>query len=157
MASDKERSKLRELAQLDVDAIGLYDAAIQRITVPLVREKLSEFRVDHVRHVQDLNAEILKLGGEQVDGSPDVKGTLLRGFTAVTSMMGTQAALFAMAGNEEITNHSYQSALKAADWTAEVRSLIERNYADERRHLAWIKQASKEKFWEAESGAEGRI
>jgi uncharacterized protein (TIGR02284 family) len=156
MASDKERSKLRELAQLDVDAIGLYDAAIQRITVPLVREKLSEFRVDHVRHVQDLNTEILKLGGEQVDGSPDAKGTLLRGFTAVTSMMGTQAALFAMARNEELTNHSYQSALKGADWTAEVRSLIERNYADERRHLAWIKQASKEKFWEAESGAEGR-
>lgn len=50
-----------------------------------------------------------------------------------------------------------QSALKAADWTPELRSLIERNYADEKRHLAWIKQASREKFWEAESGAERQL
>jgi hypothetical protein len=28
---EKELSKLRELAQLDVDVIGLYDAAIERI------------------------------------------------------------------------------------------------------------------------------
>ena len=112
MESNQQLNKLRDLAQLDVDAIGLYEAAMERISIPFVREKLAEFRVDHVRHVQDLNEEISELGGQPVSNSPDFKGTVLRGFTAVTSMMGTQAALLSMIGNEQLTNLSYETALK---------------------------------------------
>jgi rubrerythrin len=144
--------KLRDLAQLDVDAIGLYEAAMERISIPFVREKLAEFRIDHVRHVQDLNQEIEKMGGQPVSNTPDLKGIVLRGFTAVTSMMGTQAALLAMIGNEELTNLSYESALKLT-WPPEQRLLIEKNYSDEKRHLAWLKEASKQKVWEREAGA----
>ncbi len=153
MQSDKQLTKLRDLAQLDVDAIGLYEAAIQRIDVPVVREKLMEFRADHARHVQDLKVAIVKLGGTQIEEKPDVKGSILRGFTAISSMMGTQPALIAMIGNEELNNRSYQSALKL-DWLPDERALIEKNHSDEQRHLAWIKQASKEKIWAKESGAQ---
>lgn len=156
MADDKQLSKLRDLAQLEVDAIGLYDAAIQRIDAPLVRDKLSEFRVDHVRHVQDLSSEIMRLGGSKIASEPDLKGAALRGFTAATSMLGTKAALLAMQANEEITTRSYESALKF-QWAPEVRVLIEKNYADEARHLAWIKQAAKEKAWERESETEKHV
>jgi uncharacterized protein (TIGR02284 family) len=150
MEPDKQLSKLRDLAQLDIDATSLYEDAINRITVPLIREKLTEFRVDHLRHVQDLSEEIIKLGGRPVENAPDVKGTLLRGFTALTSMMGNQAAVMAMIGNEELTNRSYESALKL-DWSPSQRALIEKNYADEKRHLAWLKSASKQKLWETEA------
>ncbi len=150
--AEKELSKLRELAQLDVDAIDLYQAAIERIDVLLIREKLAEFRVDHQRHVQDLNAAIIRLGGTELVSSRDLKGTVLRGFTAVTSMMGNHAALLAMMANEELTNRSYESALKA-DWTPDIRALIEKNFGDEKRHLAWIKQALKDKYWEIPSSA----
>jgi uncharacterized protein (TIGR02284 family) len=150
MEPDKQLSKLRDLAQLDIDATSLYEEAINRITVPLIREKLTEFRVDHLRHVQDLSEEIIKLGGRPVENAPDVKGTLLRGFTALTSMMGNQAAVMAMIGNEELTNRSYESALKL-DWSPSQRALIEKNYADEKRHLAWLKSASKQKLWETEA------
>jgi uncharacterized protein (TIGR02284 family) len=150
MEPDKQLSKLRDLAQLDIDATSLYEEAINRITVPLIREKLTEFRVDHLRHVQDLSEEIIKLGGRPVENAPDVKGTLLRGFTALTRMMGNQAAVMAMIGNEELTNRSYESALKL-DWSPSQRALIEKNYADEKRHLAWLKSASKQKLWETEA------
>jgi rubrerythrin len=152
MESNQQLNKLRDLAQLDVDAIGLYEAAMERITIPFVREKLSEFRVDHVRHVQDLNEEISELGGQPVSNSPDLKGTVLRGFTAVTSMMGTQAALLAMIGNEELTNLSYEAALKL-NWSPDLRMLIEKNFFDEKRHLAWLKEALRQRVWERESGA----
>jgi rubrerythrin len=150
MEREKQVSKLRDLAQLDVDAISLYEEAINRITIPLISERIAEFRVDHLRHVQDLSEEIIKLGGRPVENAPDVKGTLLRGFTALTSMMGNQAAVMAMIGNEELTNRSYESALKL-DWSPSQRALIEKNYADEKRHLAWLKSASKQKLWETEA------
>ncbi len=152
MEPEKQLSKLRELAQLDVDAISLYEEAINRITVPLISERIAEFRVDHLHHVQDLNDEMVGLGGQPVPPVPDLKGTLLRGFTAVTSMMGNQAALMAMIANEELTNRTYDSALKL-DWPPAQRALIEKNDADEKRHLQWLKSAAKQKIWESEVGA----
>ena len=77
---------------------------------------------------------------------PDFKGTVLKGFTALTSMMGNEAALMAMLGNEELTTRTYHSALRM-DWNGEERALIERHSEDERRHLAWIKQAARHREW----------
>lgn len=142
MENDKVVSKLRALAQLDVDAIGTYDAAIARVTDADVATQLASFRVDHVRHVQDLNALIQQLGGEPVQQVPDLKGVALTGMTMVTSMMGTLSALMAMVGNEELTNRVYEAALKLK-LDGEARTLIAKNYADEQRHLAWIKSALK--------------
>ncbi len=147
-----QQIELRKLAQLDVDAIEVYEAVIRRITVPLLRDKLSEFRTDHERHVVNLNAEIVKAGGKPIEAKPDLKGSVLRGFTAVTSMMGDHAALLAMTANEDLTNRAYEKALKI-DWSASQRELILQNYDDEKRHLAWIKLAAKEKPWEHESQA----
>jgi rubrerythrin len=139
--------ELRNLAHLDVDAIQLYEVAIQHIDVPMVREKLTEFRSDHARHVEDLNAEISRITGTPVPRKPDLRGAILRGFTAISTKMSTHAALLAMTANEELTNRAYESALKI-DWSPDQRALIEKNYSDEKRHLAWIKQAAKEKPWE---------
>lgn len=144
--ANKKIMKLRSLAQLDIDAIGTYDAALKRIDVPILRDKLLEFRGDHERHVQHLNELIAKLGGERVEHKPDLKGRFLTGFTAATSMMGNEGALLAMVGNEELTTHTYQAALKM-DWDPEERTLIEKHYSDERRHLEWIKDAAKNRQW----------
>ncbi len=142
----KKIEKLRSLAQLDVDAIGAYDAALKRIDVPILKERLAQFRTDHVRHVQDLNNLISRLGGQRIEEKADLKGTILKGFTAATSMMGNEAALLAMVGNEELTNSTYKAALKF-EWNDEERSLIQRNYDDEQRHLAWIKAAARSRQW----------
>jgi demethoxyubiquinone hydroxylase (CLK1/Coq7/Cat5 family) len=156
MAEKSEVAKLRSLAQLDADAVGAYDAAIARVSEPLVRERLNDFRVDHVRHVQDLNALIQHFGGEPVALSPDLKGAAMKGLTAVTSMMGTEAALVAMLGNEEFTNRAYQLALQF-DWGPEVRTLIQKNREDEYRHVTWIREAVRTRPWleEGAKAAEG--
>jgi demethoxyubiquinone hydroxylase (CLK1/Coq7/Cat5 family) len=156
MEVKSEVVKLRSLAQLDVDAVGTYDAAIARVTEPLVRERLNDFRVDHLRHIQDLNLFIERFGGEPVMLSPDLKGAAMKGLTAVTSMMGTEAALVAMLGNEEFTNRAYDLALQF-DWSPEVLQLIQKNREDERRHLTWIRDAVRTRPWlrEQASAAEG--
>jgi rubrerythrin len=156
MAEKSEVGKLRSLAQLDADAVGAYDAAIARVNEPLVRERLNDFRVDHVRHVQDLNALIQRFGGEPVELKLDLKGTAMKGLTAVTSMMGTEAALVAMLGNEEFTNRAYELALQF-DWSPEVRVLIQKNREDEYRHVTWIRDAVRARPWlkEGATAAEG--
>jgi rubrerythrin len=156
MAEKSEVAKLRSLAQLDVDAVGAYDAAISRVNEPLVRERLNDFRVDHVRHVQDLNALIQRFGGEPVELKPDLKGTAMKSLTAVTSMMGTEAALVAMLGNEEFTNRAYEMALQF-DWSPDVRGLIQKNREDEYRHVTWIRDAVRTRPWlkEGASAVEG--
>lgn len=156
MAEKSEVAKLRSLAQLDADAVGAYDAAISRVSEPLVRERLNDFRVDHVRHVQDLNALIQRFGGEPVELKPDLKGAAMKGLTAVTSMMGTEAALVAMLGNEEFSNRAYELALQF-DWNPEIRSLIQKNRQDEYRHVTWIRDAVRTRPWltQGASAAEG--
>ncbi|MFY0525824.1 ferritin-like domain-containing protein [Archangium gephyra] len=154
MGRKSEVEKLRSLAQMDVDAVGAYDAAIARVKEPLVRERLNDFRVDHVRHVQDLNAFIRQFGGEPVELRPDLKGAAMKGLTAMTSMMGTEAALVAMLGNEEFTNRAYELALNF-EWSPEVRTLIEKHRRDEERHITWVKDAVRQRPWVID-GAEVR-
>ncbi|WP_163990403.1 demethoxyubiquinone hydroxylase family protein [Pyxidicoccus caerfyrddinensis] len=147
MAENSAVAKLRSLAQLDADAVGAYDAALSRIPETLVRERLNAYRIDHMRHVQDLNALITQHGGQPVDLRPDLKGAAMKSLTAMTSMMGTEAALVAMMGNEEFTNRAYEVALRF-EWTPEVRALIEKHREDERRHVIWIREAVRSRPWE---------
>lgn len=145
-ATGKKIARVRSLARLDVDAIGAYDAAIQQVDVEDVKTKLAEFRLDHVRHVQDLNAMLAKLGGEQIAVEPDMKGVVLKTMTSMTSRLGTEAALVSMMGNEGLTNVTYELALKA-DWTEEEREIIEKNRADEKVHITWLKDALLARVW----------
>ncbi len=138
--------KLNDLIQLDHDAVGAYQAAIDRIDVESIRARLGEFQNDHRRHIVDLSEQVRRLGGTPKE-RPDAKGFVLKGFTAVTSMMGNEAALRAMQGNEKLTNSSYGNALRE-NWPEPVRNLLERNFRDEQRHLAWIEDALRNRIWE---------
>jgi uncharacterized protein (TIGR02284 family) len=136
--------------QLDRDAILAYDEAIEACEMPEIKRQLGEFRGDHERHVRDLS-EVVKAFGGKPPEKRDLKGYVIQGFTKVMSR-GDRSALLAMRGNEELTNRSYEAALKR-DLPPEVRSLLERNLTDERRHLAWIKDAISARAWDREEGA----
>jgi uncharacterized protein (TIGR02284 family) len=143
---DKTIEQLNDLIALDIDAINAYQAAISRMSVPLLKEQLLQFQQDHERHVKDLSGYVTNLGGKPRE-KPDLKGFFIKGFTAVTSMMGDEAALIAMRGNEQLTTRTYKNAL-GHNWTTEIRATIESNFADEQRHLAFILEALKNRAWE---------
>jgi uncharacterized protein (TIGR02284 family) len=138
--------RLNDLIALDYDAVGAYEASIDRIDVESLRMRLREFQNDHRRHIQDLSRLVLGLGGTPRE-KPDTKGFILKGFTAVTSMMGNEASLKAMQGNEKLTNRTYEKALQES-WTEDVRVVIERNFRDEQRHLSFIEDALRNRLWE---------
>lgn len=146
MEQSRMVEKLNDLIALDRDAVGAYEAAIDRMDVEFLRSQLRTFQADHERHISDLGAVVSRMGGTPRQ-RPDVKGFFIKGFTAITSMMGTEAALKAMRGNEKLTNNTYQKALNE-EWTDEVRQIIERNFRDEQRHLAFIEEQLRTRSWE---------
>lgn len=146
MNNDDVIKCMQKLAQLDVDAVRAYGQAIEEIDLPEIRHSISKFRDDHLRHIEELNREIKILGGEPNDYKPDLKGFLIEGFTAIRSMTGTEGALKAMKTNEKLTNKTYSDALKA-ELPTNIRSLIEKNYNDEKRHLAYIEEALVKTPW----------
>jgi uncharacterized protein (TIGR02284 family) len=139
--------KLNELLMLDNDAVRAYSSAIDRITIPYVKERLTEFRADHQRHIRDLNDCIRRLGGEAKD-RPDFKGPFIQAMTALRSMAGNEQAIKAMKGNEELTNKKYSEALEAR-LPADVEEIVRRNYQDEVRHLAFLNEVIDRRIWES--------
>jgi uncharacterized protein (TIGR02284 family) len=144
--SKKAVDVMNDQIYLDRDAIEAYDEAIGACESESIRTALTGFRADHQRHVTELSEKVRALGGEPPQ-KPDVKGFFIHAFTAVASR-GDRSALYAMRANEELTNRSYQSAVDA-DLPSDVHELLFQNLEDERRHLAWIKDAIAKRAWEA--------
>ncbi|OLD33674.1 MAG: ferritin [Deltaproteobacteria bacterium 13_1_20CM_2_69_21] len=137
---------LQDLIHLDMDAIKAYDQAIKACEHENVASQLRLFRSDHERHVRNLSQELTRLG-EKPDARTDVKGFFIEKFTAITSI-GTRSALMSMMGNETLTTARYKAAQELQDLPESAKSMIRANYADEQRHLEWIRNALDQKIWE---------
>lgn len=146
MAGTGLADKLTELIKLDIDAVHCYDQAIKEIDVQMICDRLTDFRNDHERHVSDLSMIIRGLGLNPPELTPDFKGYLLEGITAIQSAMGTGSALKAMRMNEELTNKAY-GRMVSTEFPPDVKDAIERNYADEKNHLAYIEEVLKSESW----------
>jgi uncharacterized protein (TIGR02284 family) len=133
--------RLHDLAQLDIDAVHAYEQAIERVGYDDIREKLRDFQDDHRRHIESLSAFLRDLDVKPPD-SPDLKGYLIEGFTAIRSVTGTKGALEAMEGNEKLTNRKYGEA-SALDFPPEILKVVKSNLADEERHLGYIREILK--------------
>lgn len=141
---------MRDLMHLDVDAIHAYDQAIKNIEVASARAELERFRGDHERHVTELSAAIVDLGGEAPAIRRDFKGFFIEGMTALRAAMGTEQSLKAMVTNEKLTNREYDRAAKM-NLPPEIDALIRRNQSDERHHLQAIEDAIARRIWDRAS------
>ena len=137
---------LCSLIQLDIDAVRAYEQALKNIDHIEIKDTIKGFQQDHERHTQDLSEEVRKLGEKPPELTPDLKGFVLEGFTAIRSLTGTEGALKAMATNEKITNKNYEDAL-TWDMPLEIKEIVRKNYEDEKRHLSYINDAISRQLW----------
>jgi uncharacterized protein (TIGR02284 family) len=133
------KSVLRQLIEVDFDAVEAYKAAIDRIGDPEAKGMLAKFRADHERHTDELGAQLRQLGGEPPTG-PDLKRVLTQGKVVIAGLAGDRAVLMAMKSNEDDTNTAYERATQRTDASPDLLSLLRRNLDDERRHREWIEQ-----------------
>jgi Domain of unknown function (DUF2383) len=100
--SNDYKTVIRELLELEYDAIDAYKAAIERMESIAYREKLKEFMRDHDQHVEGLKALAASQDILLPDG-PDMKRILTKGKVILASPAGDDAILAVMKTNEDDT------------------------------------------------------
>jgi uncharacterized protein (TIGR02284 family) len=130
---------LNDLIELDFDAIEAYKAAIARVDNVGDRSRFASFLEDHQRHVDDLTVLVRELGAEPAKEG-DLKQVLTKGKVVIGGLLGDRLVFEAMKSNETDTNTAYERACARTDLPAHMRTVLQRNLADERRHREWILQ-----------------
>jgi len=146
LTQDKIIEELNEVLQIDIDAVGAYQSAIDQCDEVMIKQQLMSFLRDHERHIVDLEAIIRRCGGEPVK-TPDVKGFFRKTMTKVAGLGGTEATLKAMLSNERATNDVYAKHCQKS-FPPDILDVLRRNYGDEQRHFSWIKTAVDQRLWE---------
>jgi hypothetical protein len=128
---------LSELTQLDIDAVYSYNQAIEGIEDAIIRERLSKFLKEHNEHIDLLSKEIRAHGGQPPEISPDLKGVVIKGVTALRSSSGTKGALKALKMMEEMTNQRYGDLIPR-NFPPSTHDILRKCFSDEKSHLEYI-------------------
>jgi competence protein ComEA len=135
------------LILLDLAAVEAYEIAVSACALREAKSTLQSFREDHARHATELS-EWARSQGVEPPTELDPSGVTIRDYTDL-ACEEDRTAILAMMGNEELTNEAYASAMRARV-PPEALAIIERGFADERRHAAWLRAFVKQNGWDAE-------
>ncbi|AZL16248.1 DUF892 family protein [Rickettsiales endosymbiont of Stachyamoeba lipophora] len=131
---------LKDLVELDYDAVEAYEAAINRLENAEYRKKMTEFMDDHKRHIKDVT-ELLRKHGENAPTGPDsTKQWLVKGKVVLANLVGDKTILTAMHSNEIDTNKAYARMLEREDLFDDAVNILKRGLEDEKKHKAWLEQ-----------------
>lgn len=131
-------SGLNDLLQLDHDAIGAYTIAIEKLEDQDLAQQIRGFRMDHERHVRNLNELITGLGGTP-QNEPHATGPLKEALQSLGAMAGDKGVLLSFRANELQVRSKYDGyAAKANAWPAHVKRVVDENALDEERHYGWV-------------------
>lgn len=133
---------VESLLNLEHDALEAYTETINRLKEPVYIQKITEFKQDHLAHVEQLSEIARQLGVEVPDGT--MKSLLTKGKIVIADLGGDDAILAAMKTNEHDTVKAYENALERDFLSPALRACCEKGLADERRHREWMDQASKQ-------------
>jgi rubrerythrin len=128
---------LKDLMELDYDAVEAYDAAIDRLDNAAYIAKLAEFKKDHQRHISEID-DILSDHQIEAPAGPSGKQWLTKGKVILANLIGDEAILKAMISNETDTNTAYQRMNERTDIWVDAREMLKNGLADEQKHKAWL-------------------
>jgi uncharacterized protein (TIGR02284 family) len=129
---------LNRLIQLHYDAIDACKAAVAHVEDPRARMQLGATLEDHRGHVDELADVVRNLGGEPA--SPSDLRPLRVAHQHGRVPEGEHALLEALGRNEEGARAAYEDATSLPGVPLDVLAALERNLADQRKHLAWVER-----------------
>lgn len=138
-------AKLKDLLQLEHDALPTYQLAIAGLSDRTQRARLRAFRDDHRRHVDELTTLITARGGVPL-GLPHLPTGLFKLAVQLAGLPGgDRAILLAFKANEWQSQERYgRRAAEELGQAPEVADVLSRAAADEARHYAWVCDALKQ-------------
>lgn len=128
---------LKDLIELDLDAIEAYDAALNRLEDSSYKTTMSGFKDDHHRHVKEFSDYLIK-HKHHPPQSGDLKKILTQGKVIISELFGDNAIIGAMKSNEVDTKTAYKRMLTYEGIDDDLNEILQRGFNDERRHLAWM-------------------
>jgi rubrerythrin len=128
---------LKDLLELDYDAVEAYDAAIKRLENDNYKQKMTEFSADHKRHIEEISV-LLESHDVDFESGPSAKQWLTKGKVVLADMMGDSTILKAMLSNEEDTNTAYERINNHKEVWDDAQEILKRGLADERKHKEWL-------------------
>lgn len=129
---------IKDLIELDYDAVEAYDAAINRLKNQEYKEKLNIFKADHEWHIQEFTTVLKKRNIQPPSGPSIGKQWLAKGKVVLADLIGDNVILRAMISNEIDTNAAYERMSLREDMWPETKDLIKRGLEDEKRHKKWL-------------------
>lgn len=135
---------LKDLIELDYDAVEAYEAAINRLDSQEFKEKLNIFKADHEWHIQELTSVLKKRNISAPFGPSIGKQWLTKGKVVLANLIGDKTILRAMISNEIDTNTAYERISLREDVWQEAKDIIRKGLEDEKRHKKWLENTVSE-------------
>lgn len=129
---------LKDLIELDYDAVEAYETAVNRLETQELKEKLNIFKADHEWHIQELTSTLKKRNCLPPLGPSIGKQWLAKGKVVLANLMGDNTILRAMVSNEMDTNTAYERISLREDIWPEAKDIIRKGLDDEKRHKKWL-------------------
>ena len=138
---------IKQLIELDYDAVGAYEAAIKNLENPKYQQKLEEFKEDHNRHIAELSLFLSRCNEIPPTGPDNIKRFLAKGKVEIAALFGDQNILNAMLSNEEDTNTAYErvNSRIAESLDGKIAKIIASGLDDERKHKKWLQDSISKK------------
>lgn len=129
---------LNDLLQLDHDAVGAYEIAMEKLQDRDHADQIAGFRRDHERHIRELNELIAEMGGTPMN-QPHATGPFKLALQSLGGLAGDRGTLMAFRTNELQVRAKYDSyAAKANGWPTHIKRVIDGCALDEERHYRWV-------------------
>lgn len=129
---------LNDLLQLDHDAVGAYEIAMEKLNDRDHASQIAGFRRDHERHIRELSELILELGGTP-KFEKHATGPFKAALQSLGGLAGDRGTLMAFRTNELQVRAKYDAyAAKANGWPTHIKRVIDACALDEERHYRWV-------------------
>ncbi|WP_420130291.1 DUF2383 domain-containing protein [Longimicrobium sp.] len=129
---------LNDLLQLDHDAVGAYQIAMEKLNDRDHADQIAGFRRDHERHIRELNELIADLGGTPKN-HPHATGPFKLALQSLGGLAGDKGVLMAFRTNELQVRSKYDSyASRANAWPTHIKRVVDACALDEERHFRWV-------------------
>ena len=130
-------AQLNDLLQLDHDAVGAYEVAIEALRNPRYKQTLQRFKGDHERHIQELTQLITERGGTPVEMPHVPTGVFKLAMQQAGRLAGgDKGVLLAFKANERQVRDKYLRMAESAEDLV-VADVLSRGSDDEAKHYGW--------------------
>ncbi len=124
---------IKELLELEYDALEAYKSAINRLKSENYKLTFEEYQKDHEYHITEISNYLSKYL-QDIPKTPSAKQWLTKGKVVLANLMGDTEIIKAMISNESDTNKAYENVLQRQDKWLEIEPFLKAAYSDEKRH-----------------------